>query len=183
MNKLKTFISAGLLCASVTGAQAQGVTEIITDRYVISVTGYSRVTDEGFQIDWSVGEPIVETISAGKWVLTQGYQQPRNGRVVSETSEVDPMIIYPNPANNTDNVTIEYTPADTTEQRLITQFDVKIMNYIGQVVYTDTKTVEPETPVIMYTIPSGKLSRSFYLVSLILNTGVTITRKLLRVDY
>ena len=183
MNKLKAFISASLFCASVQGAQAQGVKELIADRYVISVTGYNKILDEGFQFDWSVGEPIVATITTGNWTLTQGFQQPRNGRVVSETSEEDPMIIYPNPATNTDNITIEYTPADTTEQRLITQFDVKIMNYIGQVVFTDTKTVEPETPVIMYTIPSGKLSRSFYLVSLILNTGVTVTRKLLRVDY
>lgn len=182
MNKLKTFILASLFCASVLGAQAQGVTEIIADRYVISVTGYTISLDEGFQFDWTVGEPIVETITTGNWMLTQGFQQPRSGRVVSQSSEVDPMIIYPNPATNTDNITVEYTPADTSELRRITQFDVKIMNYIGQVVFTDTKTVAPETPVIMYTIPSGKLSRSFYLVSLILNTGVTVTRKLVRMD-
>ncbi len=76
--------------------QARGQTNI--ERHSINAqSGTSPVFN--FYVSWSIGEPIVGTVQAGNFILTQGFQQPDKGSPLSQT-----------------NICVSYN-ADNTNQR------------------------------------------------------------------
>lgn len=174
MSILNKIITANILCASLlvcSRAQAQTDDQtIVLERSVLSSGGYAaKLLTDDLQLDCTIGEAMVHTITYQNFALTQGFQQPPSGRD-GRAAEQDPMVIYPNPANS--DVTVTYI-LDT-----LVQIDVKVVNYIGQTVYTET--VMPISLDFTYTLPSAKFHPGLYLVSLFLQTGVTVTRKLFK---
>ncbi len=74
---------------------------------IIGTTG-NISNQNNTQISYTVGEPVVQTVSSGNTIITQGYQQPHyNISVIHEQQDVLPnLILFPNPVNN--NLTIQF---------------------------------------------------------------------------
>ena len=68
--------------------------------FVISSSG-NHFTGGNHQLSWTMGEPIVNTLSIGNSVLTQGFHQPYNSLfTTNETENMSVSIsVFPNPAN------------------------------------------------------------------------------------
>lgn len=67
---------------------------------VISTAGESTITD-GFEISWTIGEPVISTISGNSFYLTQGFQQSNLAVTKIEENSIEKLNIkvYPNPAS------------------------------------------------------------------------------------
>lgn len=94
--------------------------------YVYSSAGATKANDSG-EISWTIGEPLIETGSAGDNVITQGFQQPANLIVTSEDNPVDKSVTvsaYPNPVSG-----ILYVQSSSSQ----TLF-VEIQNLEGQII-------------------------------------------------
>ncbi len=66
---------------------------------VINLAGTQASVNE-YTMHWSIGEVVTQPIKSGEYILTQGFQQPKLGRI---TSYQDPQFLgeihwYPNPA-------------------------------------------------------------------------------------
>lgn len=67
---------------------------------VISAAGEHEAGNE-YQVSWTLGEPIIQTVSNGKYVLTQGFHQGTIEISSGIETKSDPfgITIYPNPVN------------------------------------------------------------------------------------
>ncbi len=72
----------------------------VTGQQVISSAGASA-TGSGVQLSWTVGEPVIATLSGGSHILTQGFHQSR-----LTVTALDPHLypglevsVYPNPVS------------------------------------------------------------------------------------
>ena len=72
-------------------------------------------SNAGYQLDWSLGECVIITHSAGGYVLTQGFHQTNYETVLlEELPDAGVNIsVYPNPT--TDFITLNATPEKSTE--------------------------------------------------------------------
>lgn len=74
---------------------------------VISNQGSSG-TVNGITLDWTIGEPIVETVTTAAFIFTQGFHQPLlNSEILGINKENDlSVVIWPNPVNYMLNINI-----------------------------------------------------------------------------
>jgi len=72
----------------------------VSSQEVVSSGGETQ-TISGIEISWTIGEPVIETISSGSTVLTQGFHQSK----LTVTAIDDVLIsdfelnVYPNPTS------------------------------------------------------------------------------------
>jgi hypothetical protein len=73
----------------------------LTAQTVVSVNG-GTATAAGIQVSWTVGEPVVATVSNGTNTLTQGFQQSKLTVTAINDIQVQGVEIkvYPNPTSN-----------------------------------------------------------------------------------
>ena len=75
-------------------------TFFVSSQEVVSSAGETQ-TISGIEISWTIGEPVIETISSGSTVLTQGFHQSK----LTVTAIDDVLIsdfelkVYPNPTS------------------------------------------------------------------------------------
>ena len=74
---------------------------------LINTSGDS-FTSETTQLDWSLGEVMIETFSNANTVLTQGLHQPEITLVASIKDNLMSISIYPNPASEFVGFQTEY---------------------------------------------------------------------------
>jgi hypothetical protein len=53
-----------------------------------------------YEVDWTLGEPVIETISGNSIILTQGFHQPHYFLTSIQESPDFSIQIYPNPASS-----------------------------------------------------------------------------------
>ena len=112
---------------------------------VISANG-GTATAAGTQVSWTIGEPVVATVSDSKNTLTQGFQQ--SNLTVSEIKN-----------SNLENVNIKLYPNPTTdlvilETNKITDLDFKIYSTNGKLLKTE-KINNTETQIFFTEYSSG----------------------------
>ncbi|MEN8118486.1 MAG: T9SS type A sorting domain-containing protein [Bacteroidota bacterium] len=74
---------------------------IISAQEVISTAGKTQ-TASGYEISWTIGEPVIETVTDGTNTLTQGFHQSKlTVTAINEfpVSEIG-LKVYPNPTEN-----------------------------------------------------------------------------------
>ena len=72
----------------------------ISAQEVVSSGGETQQAGR-YEISWTIGEPVIETISTGAYILTQGFHQP--GLTVTPVNEIEianlELKVYPNPTS------------------------------------------------------------------------------------
>jgi hypothetical protein len=127
MKKSITILMAAFLLSGIV-ARAQSI-----ERYVIASTGGSYYDLVNFEMDYTVGEIAVITLSDASNYLTQGFQQPfvDPGVSVNENLFTDFNISYfPNPTS--ENLTLNISNAGDRE------FKVELFDVLGQRITTQT---------------------------------------------
>lgn len=96
MKKLTTFFLGAMLLLLSGKSQAQEV---------ISSAGVNY-NSENLQLSWTIGEPMVETFSAGGTILTQGFHQSK--LVITAIGPIElagfDIEVYPNPTSHEVNI-------------------------------------------------------------------------------
>jgi len=92
---LNNFYKAAFFMLISTAALSQDVS-----LSVISAQGNFDVS-ENISLEWTVGESIIETVNTGKSIITQGFHQTFNDRVlnVDDVTGAFAITIYPNPVS------------------------------------------------------------------------------------
>jgi hypothetical protein len=86
-------------------------------------------TITGYKVDWTLGEPVIETISGSNFILTQGMHQTKF--LITSLNEIEypglEVKVYPNPAGNflkieviqTGNEEFQYELTDIAGRKLL----------------------------------------------------------------
>ena len=114
------FLTVGLGFALL-GANAQTASPEL-----VSSAGDS-FNNTSYQLDWSIGECITETQSAGDYVITQGFHQNSYVITAVENLRADiEMSVYPNPTTNFISLKVESSKVEGM-QYTITDFSGKVL--------------------------------------------------------
>jgi len=72
----------------------------VSSQEVVSSAGETQ-TIPGIEISWTIGEPVIETVSSGSSVLTQGFHQTKlTVTTIDELLFSDlELKVYPNPTS------------------------------------------------------------------------------------
>lgn len=128
--------------------------QLVLVREVVANSGGTG-TVGAISIDYTIGEPIVQTYAAGGIVLTQGFQQPE---ILPPIAPGSPMaldfMLFPNPAVTTVKVGFNLLTDATVVFMLV--------NTLGQVIYQDVKVYGPGKIVIP--IQVDRLASGIYTV-------------------
>lgn len=122
------------LCLSSGISLAQGAETCIQ---VISATGLSA-TQGGLSFSYTVGEPVITTLTGNTRKLTQGFHQPELCKVVS-TNDLDlaawNIEVFPNPT--ADALTVRFSHEKGAQLR------ANVFNSLGQVMLSDQSLNQP----------------------------------------
>jgi hypothetical protein len=90
---------------------------------VISTAGMSA-ENAGYQLSWTVGEPVVETFTSDASTLTQGFQQSKLTVTAIEQLTIGEfeLKVYPNPFN--DEISIETLKNEQSLEINLVLYDV-----------------------------------------------------------
>lgn len=156
------------------------------ERQVSSTTGANFLSPE-LTVDYTVGEVVVKPLKlTGSTLLTHGFQQPPNGvRIITALNE--DMILYPNP-------TWEYASIKFNLDTLTQYVDVRVVNIMGQLAFTD-KIIAPPPPgpdvpkelrpmfwALTYSFNTVKLLAGIYIVQIKTNTGFAVAKKFVKIN-
>jgi hypothetical protein len=179
MKPFTKFISATIVGASflyVGQTRAQTL-----ERQVCASAGHSVIVaidnNDKLEIDCTIGEAAIESLSNSGLRLTQGFQQPPISGRVNQTN-LDDMIVWPNPTSN--DLAVRYT-LDSN----VTKVDIRIASISGLIFFTDVIEIKPtDTREFKYEMKTAALLRipGIYLVSLIMDTGIKVTKKFIKTD-
>lgn len=118
----------------------------ISAQQVISSAGETKQIT-GYEISWTLGEPMIETFTSGSAILTQGFHQSK--LIVTAINEPGVLLtdlqVYPNPTS--DFVTIRFD-SETAEKQY------SLLDMTGKRIYIHQFT-EMETKVDMSSLSSG----------------------------
>jgi hypothetical protein len=131
MNKSITILTIAFLLLGI-AAKAQSPS---IERYVVASAGGSYYNGTTFEMDYTLGEFAVVTLSDANNYLTQGFQQPFVDPNVSVNDNplTDMNISYfPNPTSG--NLTLNITNAGDRE------FKLELFDVLGQRISTQTAT-------------------------------------------
>jgi len=94
--------------------------------HVLASSG-NYYSGSNFTLSWTLGEPVIQTLTGTNSTLTQGFQQSDYTYVAITTNQVNYGItLYPNPVENQLNILIE-----SKDPKI---FNVEILNARGQLI-------------------------------------------------
>jgi hypothetical protein len=127
-----------------------------------------------YNIDCTIGDIAVRTLSYPDYaVVHQGYQQ---GALIFPKLNADEMLVYPNPTD--DKITIKYN-LDPGVKRV----DVRVINLSGGMVFSEANTpLSALGTTYEYTLYVSDYLPGVYLVTIIFDTGIKVTRKFVKFD-
>ncbi|RQP15349.1 T9SS type A sorting domain-containing protein [Parapedobacter defluvii] len=138
-------------------------------RQVVASSGNEATV--GYSIfQYTIGEPIVATLSVGNLLLTQGFEQPEvaGPTKAPEAPFVSDLIVYPNPAS--DQVNLEF------DLRQDGRVVFMLVNNAGQVVFS--KAIQMLSGRLTYTLSLSRYASGLYYI--VIKTGYrTYTEKLI----
>jgi hypothetical protein len=141
--RFNLIISALFLAA----AQHAGA-QLFTPEVIGSCGEYNN--SAAIQLSWTIGEPIITTVSGGSLILTQGFHQPDEllAAVASAptTGAAERAVLYPNPFRKELYVRVPSTWG---------YFDIEVVNSFGDVVIERQRIERDKCAVDFGTLPSG----------------------------
>jgi|GEM_PF-3575882 len=131
---MKTFsrLCIGMLLLPATATE---LSSQILGTEVIASTGLSA-SGQSICVDWTVGEPVTESIIGLQEIFTQGFQQP-DGELSCHVglaaqpasgSDADPLLVFPNPTKGVIQVSLEFSQDQPSS--------ITVHNVRGQLVYS-----------------------------------------------
>jgi len=169
MKKIQTFF---ILCVLAMSLHAQS-----TERYAIGNAGgsYYNVADN-FEMDYTLGEFAVTTLSNSGNTLTQGFQQPFKFTWVAvpeNSNNTSQIIIFPNPV--VDQLNISFEKPDKGIYRVI------IYDMLGQLI-TDKSITVGSANTEQLSFDFSPYATGNYFVRIMHETKLVQTAKIVKIN-
>ncbi|WP_072357888.1 T9SS type A sorting domain-containing protein [Chitinophaga sancti] len=177
---ISLLMTAMLMVAGLSYGQSSTTDSVLkwsAKQYTISTAGEALLVQGTFYIAYNIGEPLIFADSSLNYVLWSGFEQPLGDTIAYKK---DDMTIYPNPAY-TSTATAKYVMSDGTGSSGITKIDIRIVSLSGQLMFTDSKTVDVKESIFLYQFDTEKYNPGIYVVTLFMDTGIKASRKFVRV--
>lgn len=133
------------------------ISSVLFSQEVVSSSGETK-TVSGYEVSWTVGEIVIETVSSGANILTQGFHQSK--LTITSVTKFDypgiEMNVFPNPTS--DNVNIHFN-------KLIENSSYSLFDMSGKLV-EKKKINSTNTELSLKKYTSGQ-----YILKLIRNTN------------
>lgn len=178
MNVIKKILTANVVCASFL-LPGKTYAQYI-ERQVIASTGTSATTAAlpldsfGTHIECTIGEVAVRSIRYPDVVLlTQGFQQPNLQGLLK--LQKDEMLVFPNPT--VDKITIMYNL-----EANVKKVDIRVITLGGHLVYTTTFIPVQGETMLKSIMDCTRFIPGIYVVTLIMDTGIKVSRKFIKFD-
>jgi hypothetical protein len=168
MKKLLFTLSALLF---LTGVNAQSL-----ERYVIGTLGGSWYDGSSFEMDFTVGEMAVTTLSNANNFLTQGFQQPFTNQTVSvQENSSDPMVatFYPNPVEDMLTIRLENTGTG--------RLTVLLYNMLGQQLSAPL-SIDPTDGNASVQMDLSEFATGNYFIRVLRENELILTGKVVRIN-
>lgn len=185
MKTISKIITAGAVCVSFlfSGmAHAQSALIPKIERQVTASGGKGFLVElfdmdgksNEYEIDCTIGDIMVKALSYPEYaVVQQGYQQ---GPLSLPKLNADEMLVYPNPTDR--EITIKYN-LDPGVKRV----DVRVINLYGRMVFSEANTALASYGTMYeYKLDVHDYVPGVYLVTIIFDTGIKVTRKFIKFD-
>jgi len=155
--------------------QAFGQTSAIVMQVVSSSGGYYKDGTSGLNISWTLGEPVIETLSntGANLMITQGFQQGNLFMVSAPNPELPALSfkLYPNPAIN--KIWFEVNNQSAKGDFMVEVYDITgrkiISQNLGQFVNQELKELSVTT-----------LKSGIYLIKVIIGNFNSDITKLIK---
>lgn len=170
-------VAAMMMVAGLSYGQTDTSERYTAKQYTVSTAGESLLVQGMFYIAYNIGEPIVFADSSLNYALWFGFEQPLGDTIAYKK---DDMTVYPNPAY-TSTATVKYVMSDGSGSSGITQIDIRIVNLSGQLMFTDSQTVDKDESIFQYQFDVDKYNPGIYVITLFMDTGIKASRKFVRV--
>ncbi len=138
------------VCNNIKYFDMKGITILLSAMFISGISYSQSTTPEvissagdhfensNLSISWTIGEPIIETQSAGTATITQGFHQGLYTIISVEEQIEQPIVnIYPNPTTDFVNVEIKGQDAEN--------FQIQLYDELGKVLvnkkYTDIQQI------------------------------------------
>ncbi|HOZ16071.1 MAG TPA: T9SS type A sorting domain-containing protein [Tenuifilaceae bacterium] len=133
---------------------------------VASAGGYYNSTEAGVSISWTLGEVAYTTLTAGGYMLTQGFQQGNLFTTDVEKPELSgsDMKIYPNPASVEFFIKINSPTAKGKST-------AEVYDITGRKVITKELNLEENEP---YRIPIAELKAGIYMIRITVESSKAV---------
>lgn len=124
---------------------------------VVSTAGESK-TNSGHEVSWTIGEPVINTLSTGNVILTQGFHQTKlTITAINEIADLKNQIsVFPNPTHQFAVITFYEIPEKNT---------YKIYDLSGKIIESK-KIKSTETKIDLTQFAQGT-----YLLTIIRTNG------------
>lgn len=121
--------------------------------YVVASSGDFFANNSG-QIQWTVGELMVETYQNSNNIVSQGFHQPFSSTTGIAAISVNPDInVYPNPATESVFISIKDAPA---------KYAVSILDVTGKLLQSEQLTSAQS----VYELSIGNYSNGMYFIKI-----------------
>ncbi len=133
---------------------------------VASAGGYFSSTSAGVSMSWTLGEVAYTTLTAGDYILTQGFQQGNLFPTDVEKPELSSsdMKIYPNPASVEFFIKINSPTAKGKST-------AEVYDITGRKVITEELNLEENEP---YRIPIAELKSGIYMIRITVESNKAV---------
>lgn len=103
------------------------------------------------QLDWTIGEPVIATLTSGTNILTQGFHQSNLTVTAIDKMAISTITlkVYPNPVS--DQMVLETCKGDKQ------QLSLKLFNITGKLLYQQTVKQPVETVNMQVYVPGNYL--------------------------
>ncbi|HVI48158.1 MAG TPA: T9SS type A sorting domain-containing protein [Chitinophaga sp.] len=151
----KCLLVLSVLIFLCTAASAQ----LILNRQVMASGGGSGTLSNA-RIQYTIGEPVITTITDGRTLLTQGFQQPEElPKLPPGVNPVKGYIIFPNPAATSTKIQF-----DLLSDAAVT---IEVINTAGQTLFSQYKQMGAGKTVVV--LPVNHFAAGIYTIMLKVN--------------
>ena len=144
--------------------------QIVAVRQVVSSTGKDTLIGT---TNWAytIGEPVVETYTAGSLILTQGFHQPDGYSITPFIPLINNLVIYPNPGRPNSTLSF-YLKADKPSLNILI-YDVQgklyqqqtLDSYAGQTYHSLNPQIMAAGSYIVKVIAGNDVYTGKYIVT------------------
>ena len=133
---------------------------------VASAGGYFNSTSAGVSMSWTLGEVAYTTLTAGDYILTQGFQQGNLFPTDVEKPETpnSDIKIYPNPAS------VEFF-IKINSPTVKGKYTAEVYDITGKKVITKELNLEENEP---YRIPIAELKSGIYMIRVTVESSKSV---------
>jgi hypothetical protein len=147
---------------------ALGLAAVMLQAQEVVSSGGSHASGANVSLSWTIGEPVVSTLSTGGYILTQGFHQSRLSATAIEHTPIPGfnLLVYPNPFLYVLHLSVEEGDFSRLDYQLLTVDGKSLLTkpIKSKVSDIDMQAYPAANYLLLVRQQSGRVLKTFRLV-------------------